>query len=48
MRNTFKFLANLVIIGFVLGRAYNEWQHRPQTFVARRKSRPRRVLPRPG
>ncbi|HEX3847992.1 MAG TPA: hypothetical protein VHV81_11485 [Steroidobacteraceae bacterium] len=47
MRNTLKFVANLVIIGFVLGRAYNEWQHRPRTFVARRRP-PRRIQARVG
>ena len=28
-----KFMANLVIIGFVLGRAFNEWQRRARTIT---------------
>jgi len=39
MLKTIKLMANLVIIGFVLGRAYSEWQHRPVLAVPRRNLR---------
>ena len=33
---TLRVMANMVIIGFVLGRAFNEWQHRSRTITVRR------------
>ena len=49
MFKTLKFMANLVIIGFVAGRAYSEWQHRKR-IVAVRTRAPRRGsdTPTPG
>jgi hypothetical protein len=45
MFKTIRLMANLVIVGFVVGRAYNEWQHRSRT-VTVRHPRPRHPLPR--
>ena len=46
MFKTIKFMVNLVLVGFVVGRAYNEWQHRARTVpvsgTRARVSRPRR------